>query len=229
MAAASRSLRSRAGPDRKRVKSMEPFTILRAVAAPLDVAKIDTGMIMPGRYSRKYRRPGHPDYAEGFLHDLRFDANDQMREDFVLNQPAYQGAEILVTATDFGCGSSRETAAYAVLDYGLRALIGPSFGDIFNSNCLQNGILVVVLTQAEVSELWRQLGKRPGAPVGIDLERQDVTAPDGEVYRFDIDPTRKKRLLGGLDDVAVTMEYIPQLERFEHRYASEMSWLAPII
>ncbi len=208
---------------------MEPFTVLNAVAVPLDIAQIDTGMIMPGRYSRKYRRPGHPDYAEGFLHDLRFDADNNPRADFVLNVPEYQGAKILVTAADFGCGSSRETAAYAVLDYGLRALIGPSFGDIFNANCLQNGILVVVLPQATVSELWRQLREQPGARITIDLEKQTVTAPRGETYTFDIDPTRRKRLLLGLDDVGVTMEYLPQIEAFEERYRREMSWLAPII
>jgi 3-isopropylmalate/(R)-2-methylmalate dehydratase small subunit len=208
---------------------MEPFTVLNAPAAPVDIAKIDTGMIMPGRYSRKYRRPGHPDYAEGFLHDLRFDAGNNPRADFVLNFPEYQGAKILVTAADFGCGSSRETAAYAVLDYGIRALIGPSFGDIFNANCLQNGILVVVLPQATVSELWRQLREQPGARITIDLQKQTVTAPRGETHTFDIDPTRRKRLLLGLDDVGVTMGYLPQIEAFEERYRREMSWLAPII
>lgn len=208
---------------------MEPFTVLNAIAVPLDIPKIDTGMIMPGRYSRKYRRPGHPDYAEGFLHDLRFDANNDPRADFVLNFPEYQGAQILVTAADFGCGSSRETAAYAVLDYGFRALIGPSFGDIFNGNCLQNGILVVVLPQATISELWRQLREQPGARITVDLKKQRVIAPQGETYTFDIDPTRKKRLLLGLDDVGVTMEYLPQIEAFEERYRREMSWLAPII
>ncbi len=208
---------------------MEPFTVLNAIAAPLDIPKIDTGMIMPGRYSRKYRRPGHPDYAEGFLHDLRFDADNNPRADFVLNVPEYQEAKILVAAADFGCGSSRETAAYAVLDYGLRALIGPSFGDIFNGNCLQNGILVVVLPQEAVSELWRQLREQPGARIIIDLEKQMVTAPRGDTYAFDIEPTRKKRLLLGLDDVGVTMEYMSKIEVFEERHRKVLSWLAPII
>ena len=208
---------------------MNPFTVLTAIAAPLDVAKIDTGMIMPGRFNRKYRRPGHPDYADGFLHDLRFDSKDQPRPDFVLNHPAYQGAEILVTAADFGCGSSRETAAYAVLDFGLRALIGPSFGDIFNSNCLQNGILVVTQPQEVVADLWRQLGQSPGATVTIDLENQIIVAPNGDRHAFDIDPTRKKRLLLGLDDIGVTLQYTAELEAFENRHRREMTWLAPII
>lgn len=208
---------------------MTPFTTLSAVAVPLDVAKIDTGMIMPGRFSRKYRRPFHPDYAEAFLYDLRFDASEKLRPEFVLNRPEYQGARIMVTAADFGCGSSRETAAYAVLDYGLKALIGPSFGEIFQANCLQNGILIVVLQQDMVSELWRQLLATPGSTVTIDLERQEVKAPEGQVYGFDIDPTRKRRLLLGQDDIDVTMEYQTQLEAFEEAYREEMTWLAPIL
>src|SRR5688572_30164552 len=132
---------------------MTPFTTLTAVAAPLDIAKIDTGMIAPGRFQRIRRRPGHADYADVFLHDLRSDEDAQPRADFVLNQPAYLGARILVTGPDFGCGSSRESAAYSVLDFGVRALIGPSFGDVFVGNCMQNGIVPVVLPIAAVQEI----------------------------------------------------------------------------
>lgn len=205
---------------------MQPLTTLTAVAAPLDIAKIDTGMIIHTRYNRKYRRPGHADYAEAFLHDLRFDEHDRPRPDFVLNLPAYQGAQILVTAADFGCGSSREGAAYAVLDYGIRVLIGPSFGDIFAGNCLQNGVLPVVLAQDTIDLLWKQLRDRPGARINVDLERQTVTDPAGAQYRFDIDTTRKERLLLGLDDVGVTLRHLPEIEAFETRYYSEMTWLA---
>src|SRR6185503_17314002 len=134
---------------------MEPFTTLTAIAAPLDIAKIDTGMIAPGRFQRIRRRPGHRDYADVFLHDLRFDENGAPRPDFVLNHPAYRGARILVTGGDFGCGSSRESAAYAVLDYGVRAVIGPSFGDVFVGNCMQNGVVPAVLPEAAVHSLWR--------------------------------------------------------------------------
>src|ERR1041385_5285472 len=123
---------------------MEPFTTVSAVAVPLDIAKIDTGMIIPVRFHRMRRRPGVADYANAFLHDLRFDEHDNPRPDFVLNRPANRGARILVTGPDFGCGSSRESAAYAALDYGLRALVGPGFGDVFALNCMQNGILPVV-------------------------------------------------------------------------------------
>jgi len=204
---------------------MQPLTTLTAIAAPLDIAKIDTGMIIHTRFNRKYRRPGHADYAEAFLHDLRFDEQGRPQPDFVLNQPPYQGAQILVTAADFGCGSSREGAAYAVLDYGIRVLIGPSFGDIFTANCLQNGVLPVVLPQEAVTALWKQLRDRPGTRLTVDLENQTVTDPSGPRYRFEIDPTRKERLLLGLDDVGVTLRHLPEIEAFEARYRSEMAWL----
>src|SRR5690242_6804912 len=136
---------------------MTPFTILTAIAAPLEIAKIDTGMIVPGRFQRIRRRPGHADYANVFLHDLRFDGNDNPRGDFVLNKPEYARAQIIVTGPDFGCGSSRESAAYALLDYGIRALIGPSFGDVFVGNCMQNGIAPIVLPITVVQSLWAQL------------------------------------------------------------------------
>ena len=204
---------------------MHPFTTLTAVAAPLDIAKIDTGMIAPGRFQRIRRRPGHADYADVFLHDLRFDENDQPRADFVLNQPAYLGARILVTGPDFGCGSSRESAAYSVLDFGVRALIGPSFGDVFVGNCMQNGIVPVVLPIAAVQEIWRQLKAAPGATMTVDLDAQTVTAPDGAVHRFDIDPTRRERLLKGLDDVGVTFEHLPAIEAFERDNERRKPWL----
>src|SRR5580704_3310308 len=139
---------------------MQPCTVLTAVAAPLEIASVDTGMILPGRYMRRHRRPGH-DYGEAFLYDLRFDDAGGLRPEFVLNDPAYREAKILVTDRDFGCGSSREGAAFAVMDYGLRALVGPSFGEIFQVNCLQNGVLAISLAEAVVRDLWRQLRERP--------------------------------------------------------------------
>src|SRR5215510_13130787 len=162
---------------------MQPFTVLTAVAAPLPIAKIDTGMILPGRYMRRHRRPGH-DYAEAFLYDLRFDDTGRPRDDFVLNAPAYRDARILVTDADFGCGSSREGAAFAVMDYGLQALVGPSFGEIFQVNCIQNGILAVTLPEAAIHDLWRQLKERPGAQLTIDLPHQTVIAPNKTAHSF---------------------------------------------
>ena len=175
---------------------MQPFTTLTAVAAPLDIAKLDTGMIVPGRFQRLPRRPGHADYARVFLHDLRFDALEKPRAEFILNQPVYQGAQVLVTGPDFGCGSSRESAAFATLDYGVRALIGASFGDVYRGNCLQSGVLTIVLPPDVVAKLMRDLQAEPGARVTVNLERQEVHAPDGAVHNFDIDAARKEIMDG---------------------------------
>ncbi|WP_233838402.1 3-isopropylmalate dehydratase small subunit [Paraburkholderia sp. ZP32-5] len=203
---------------------MKPFVTLTAVAAPVEIAKIDTGMILPGRYMRRHRRPGH-DYSEAFLHDLRFDEKEQPRADFSLNEPAYQGCEILVTDADFGCGSSREGAAYAVLDFGLRALIGPSFGDIFFANCLQNGVLPIVLPYPAIHALWRQLRANPGASITIDLPAQFVIAPDGSTFEFDINALRKQRLIDGVDDIDVTLGYVEAIDAFETARRAAMPWL----
>src|SRR5262249_19709328 len=170
--------------------AMPPFTTRTAVAAPLEIAKIDTGMILPGRYMRRHRRPGH-DYGEAFLYDLRFDAAGRPRPDFVLNDPVYRDAKILVSDGDFGCGSSREGAAFAVMDFGLRALVGPSFGEIFQVNCIQNGVLAITLEAAIIRDLWRQLRERPGAELTIDLPNQRVIAPDRTAHPFEISPLRK--------------------------------------
>jgi 3-isopropylmalate/(R)-2-methylmalate dehydratase small subunit len=203
---------------------MQPFTVLTAVAAPLEIAKIDTGMILPGRYMRRHRRPGH-DYGEAFLYDLRFDDGGRPRADCVLNMPAYRDAQILVTAGDFGCGSSREGAAFAVMDYGLRALVGPSFGEIFQGNCIQNGILAVTLAEAAIHEIWRQLKEQPGAQLTIDLPNQVVIAPDKTPHAFDISPLRKDRLVRGIDDIDVTLQYRDAIESFESRRRAAIPWL----
>jgi 3-isopropylmalate/(R)-2-methylmalate dehydratase small subunit len=203
---------------------MLAFTVLTAVATPLEVAKIDTGMILPGRFMRRHRRPGH-DYAEAFLHDLRFDGKGRLRDDCTLNMPAYRDAEILVTDSDFGCGSSREGAAYAALDYGLRALVGPSFGEIFHVNCLQNGVLVVVLPEAVIHDIWRQLRQQPGTKMTIDLPNQSLTAPDQSTYPFEISPLRKDRLVRGIDDIDVTLQYADAIESFEAKRRVALPWL----
>ena len=203
---------------------MQPFTVLTSVAAPLEIAKIDTGMILPGRYMRRHRRPGH-DYAEAFLHDLRFDDQGRPNADFPTNQPAYRDAKILVTAADFGCGSSREGAAFAVKDFGLKALIGPSFAEIFEGNCVQNGIAVITLPEATIREIWRQLRAKPGAQLTIDLPDQTVITPDGPAHHFDISPLRKDRLTRGIDDIDVTLEYRVSIEAFETRRRALLPWL----
>jgi 3-isopropylmalate/(R)-2-methylmalate dehydratase small subunit len=203
---------------------MEPFTVLTAVAAPLEIASIDTGMILPGRYMRRHRRPGH-DYGEAFLYDLRFDETGRPRADFVLNDPAYRDAKILVTDRDFGCGSSREGAAFAALDFGLRALVGPSFGEIFQVNCIQNGILAITLAETIVQDLWRQLRERPSAEMTIDLPNQTLIAPDHSAHAFEISPLRKDRLVRGIDDIDVTLEYRDAIESFEAKRRAAMPWL----
>jgi 3-isopropylmalate/(R)-2-methylmalate dehydratase small subunit len=203
---------------------MQPFTVLTAVAAPLQIASIDTGMILPGRYMRRHRRPGH-DYGEAFLYDLRFDETGQPRADFVLNDPVYCNAKILVTDRDFGCGSSREGAAFAVMDFGLRALVGPSFGEIFQVNCIQNGVLAITLAETIVQDLWRQLRERPGAEMTIDLPNQSLIAPDCSAHVFEISPLRKDRLVRGIDDIDVTLEYRDAIESFEAKRRAAMPWL----
>ena len=156
---------------------MHPFTVLTAVAAPLEIAKIDTGMILPGRFMRRHRRPGH-DYGEAFLHDLRFD-DKASPAPISVQHAGLSRCENPRHRQDFGCGSSREGAAFAVMDFGLRALVGPSFGEIFQVNCMQNGILAVTLPEAAIHDLWRQLREKPGAEITIDLPNQTVIAPDG--------------------------------------------------
>jgi 3-isopropylmalate/(R)-2-methylmalate dehydratase small subunit len=203
---------------------MQPFAVLTAVAAPLEFPHIDTGMILPGRYMRRHRRPGH-DYGEAFLYDLRFDEAGKPRADFILNEPAYRNAKILITDRDFGCGSSREGAAFAVLDYGLRALVGPSYGEIFQVNCIQNGILAITLDESVVHELWHQLRANSGAEITIDLPDQVVIAPDGKRHAFDISLLRKERLLRGIDDIDVTLEHLEKIERFEAARRTKQPWL----
>jgi 3-isopropylmalate/(R)-2-methylmalate dehydratase small subunit len=203
---------------------MQPFTVMIAVAAPLEIASVDTGMILPGRYMRRHRRPGH-DYGEAFLYDLRFDATGQARADFVLNDPVYQNAKILVTDRDFGCGSSREGAVFAVMDFGLRALVGPSFGEIFQVNCIQNGILAITLAETIVQDLWLQLRERPGVEMTIDLPNQSLIAPDRIAHAFEISPLRKDRLVRGIDDIDVTLEYRDAIENFEAKRRAAMPWL----
>ncbi|MEI8036071.1 MAG: 3-isopropylmalate dehydratase small subunit [Betaproteobacteria bacterium] len=204
---------------------MQPFTTFKSVAAPLPIAKIDTGVIVPGRFMRLRRRPGQADYAHVFLHDLRFLDNGAPRVDFVLNEAAYQGAGILVTGPDFGCGSSREGAAYAVLDFGVRALIGPSFGDVFVGNCMQNGIVTVVLPLPEIKAMWQQLQQKPGSQIEVNLVHQKVLGPDGRVYPFEFDQTRKQRLLQGLDDIGVTLTHLDRIESFEAQYRLKKRWI----
>ena len=202
---------------------MQPFTELTAVAAPLELANIDTDKIIPARFLRKLREPGYEKLA---FHDIRYDADGKDRPDFVLNQAPYRNAKILVAGANFGCGSSREAAVYVLFDYGIRSVIAPSFGDIHYGNELQNGMLPVVLPDATCQKLRQQLRDQPGAQIGVDLESQTVTGPDGVTYHFDIDANHKERLLKGLDDIGLVMQNIKEIEAFEKKHHGELSWLA---
>lgn len=204
---------------------MRPFTKLTAVAAPLDMANVDTDKIIPARFLRK-PRTATAGYDPYLFYDLRFDAEGRERPEFVLNQPAYRGAGILVAGANFGCGSSREGAVYALLDYGIRCVIAPSFGDIHYANELQNGMLPAILPEETCRMLRQQLRQKPGAQITVDLESQTVTAPDGAVHRFEIDPGAREKLLKGLDEVAQVLEHLPEIEAFEKRHHGEMPWLA---
>ena len=202
---------------------MQPFTIITAVAAPLEMANINTDRIIPARFLSRARGP---DYGKLAFHDIRFDADGTEKQDFVLNQAPYRAAKILVTGANFGCGSSRETAVYALYDFGIRAVIAPSFGDIHYANELQNGMLPVVLPGETVQKLSQDLRARPGAEVTIDLEKQNVTGPDGVVHHFDIDSNYRERLLKGLDDIELVLQHRDVIETFEERYHIERPWLA---
>ena len=201
---------------------MQPFTKLTAVAAPFDLENVDTDKIVPARYLRKPREGG---YGQYLFRDLRFDADGSERPGFFLNQTPWRSARILVAGANFGCGSSREAAVYALMDFGIRSVIASSFGDIHYGNELQNGMLPVILPEETCRALREQLHASPGAHVTVDLETQQVIAPDGASHRFEIDPVYRERLLKGLDDVALILRHLPEIEAFEKRHHGAMPWL----
>jgi 3-isopropylmalate/(R)-2-methylmalate dehydratase small subunit len=204
---------------------MKPFTTLIAIAAPMEMANVDTDRVIPVRFLRKLRsdKAGYDPYL---FHDMRFDNDGREKPDFVLNQPAYRSAGILVAGANFGCGSSREGAVYALLDYGIRAVIAPSFGDIHYANELQNGMLPVTLPEEICRGLRDQLRAKPGATLAIDLPAQTVVDTEGTAHPFTIDPVYKERLLKGLDDIGLVLENTPAIETFEHDYHAQRPWLA---
>ena len=180
---------------------MEPFKPLQAVAAPLAVPNIDTDQIIPARFLWRKRSEG---WGHLLFNDLRFNDDGSPRAHYVLTRPEYRDAQILVADRNFGCGTSREHAVWALYDYGIRTVIAPSFGDIFFNNSLQNGLLPVVLPDTTVAALLAALEQAPGTQIGIDLAAQHVSAPDGALHGFEIDPFRKECLLAGADEVAFT-------------------------
>ena len=200
---------------------MQPFTKLEGVAAPLPLVNIDTDMIIPKQYLKTIKRTG---LGKGLFAELRFDEKGNPNPDFVLNKPAYKDAQILVTGENFGCGSSREHAPWALLDFGIRCVIATSFADIFYNNCFQNGILPIVVKPDELEKLMDDAERGANARLTIDLESQTISGPDGGTIRFDIDPNRKHRLLNGLDDIGLTLEKAPKIADYEAKLADARPW-----
>ncbi len=204
---------------------MEPFTKLASTVLPLRLANVDTDQLQPGRFLRKPRSDGYDNYL---FHDLRRNADGSLRDDFPLNQPQFAGAEILVADRNFGGGSSREGAVYALADSGFRCIIAPSFGDIFRSNCAKNGLLPIVLPIETIERIWAMAEADPSAPLTVDLERQTVRlANDPESFGFDIDPFVKECLVGGKDDIDLTLAHADTLATFEADYAGAYPWRTP--
>ncbi len=202
---------------------MEPFTVLTAVAAPVDLPNVDTDRIIPARFLRKPQ--GAAGYDRFFFHDARFNPDGSAIPEFVLNQPAYGKARILVTAENFGCGSSREAAVWAHAAYGIRAVIGPSFGDIFFNNCTKNGVLAVVLPAPTCAAMRALLHATPGATMTVVLETQRVVDAAGLAHAFEIDVFRKHALLTGQDDIELTLGYQSAMAAFERCERAETPWL----
>ena len=202
---------------------MDKFTKLTGIAAPLPLRNIDTDMIIPKQFLKTIKRTG---LGKSLFYEMRFDnATGKEVADFVLNKPAYRKAEILVTGDNFGCGSSREHAPWALLDFGIRCVIAPSFADIFYNNCFQNGILPIHLAQSEVDKLMDDANRGSNATVSIDLEKQEIRGPDGGVITFEIDPFRKHCLLAGLDNIGLTLEKSKAIKAFEDKAATARPWL----
>ncbi|TAN04491.1 MAG: 3-isopropylmalate dehydratase small subunit [Rhizobiaceae bacterium] len=200
---------------------MDKFTKLTAVAAPLPIVNIDTDMIIPKDYLKTIKRTG---LGKGLFAEKRYNDDGSENPDFVLNKPAYRKAQILVAGDNFGCGSSREHAPWALLDFGIRCVISTSFADIFYNNCFKNGILPVVVSPEDLEKLMDDASRGANATLTVDLEAQEIRGPDGGVITFDIDEFRRHCLLNGLDDIGLTMKKVPAIDRFEKSAAESRPW-----
>ena len=210
---------------------MRPFTKHTGIAAPLDLANIDTDMIIPKQFLKSIKRTG---FGKNLFDELRYQDEGQpdqdctgrpLREDFVLNQARYQGSSILLARKNFGCGSSREHAPWALDDYGMRSVIAPSFADIFYNNCFKNGLLPIVLTEEEVDQLFKEVEANEGYELTIDLEAQKVIAPSGAEFSFEVDAFRKHCLLNGLDDIGLTLQESDAIKAYEEQRIKTAPWL----
>src|SRR5499425_1455556 len=202
---------------------MDKFTVLTGVAAPLQIRNVDTDMIIPKQFLKTIKRSG---LGKSLFYEMRYDPETGKElPDFVLNKPQYRKATILVAGDNFGCGSSREHAPWALLDFGIRCVIATDFADIFYNNCFKNGILPIKLPQAEVDKLMDDANRGANAIISVDLEKQEIRGPDGGCINFEIDAFRKHCLLNGLDDIGLTLEKTPAIESFEAQNRAQQPWL----
>ena len=201
---------------------MEKFTQLTGVAAPLPIINVDTDMIIPKQYLKTIKRTG---LGSALFSEMRYNDDGSENTEFVLNKPAYRQAKIIVAGDNFGCGSSREHAPWALLDFGVRCVISTSFADIFYNNCFKNGILPIVVTPEQLALLMDDADRGSNATVTVDLESQTIKGPDGGTLHFDIDPARKQVLLEGLDDIASTLKSDAKIGGFESKIAAERPWI----
>lgn len=204
---------------------MQPFTTLTAIAAPLPMMNVDTDKIIPARFLKTIKRTG---LGVHLFDTLRYDADGKERPDFVLNQGPYRRAEILIAHENFGCGSSREHAPWALLDFGIRCVIAPDFADIFHNNTFKNGILPIRLPREICDQLMEDAKQGDNARITIDLAEQVVVRPNGEKIPFEIDPFRKHLLLNGLDDIGQTLQHAPSIDSYETKQKTEKSWMPGI-
>jgi 3-isopropylmalate/(R)-2-methylmalate dehydratase small subunit len=201
---------------------MEKFTVLEGVAAPMKLVNVDTDMIIPKQYLKTIQRTG---LGKGLFSEMRYLDDGAENPAFVLNQPAYRASKILVAGDNFGCGSSREHAPWALLDFGIRCVISTSFADIFYNNCFKNGILPIVVSKDDLDKLFDDAERGANATLTIDLPAQEIRGPDGGVVKFEIDPFRKRCLVEGLDDIGLTLEKAPAIDQYEATKGAERPWL----
>jgi len=201
---------------------MQKFTKLSGIAAPLPLVNIDTDMIIPKQFLKTIKRSG---LGANLFDEMRFDRQGNEIPDFVLNKPQYREAQILVAGDNFGCGSSREHAPWAIADFGITCVISPSFADIFYNNCFKNGILPIALPQEQVDVLMKDAEKGSNARIEVDLEAQTITSSDGEVFTFEVDEFKKHCLLNGLDDIGLSLEKVASIDRFEAKAGAERPWV----
>jgi 3-isopropylmalate/(R)-2-methylmalate dehydratase small subunit len=203
-------------------RAMEAFKKLDGIAAPLDMINVDTDMIIPKQFLKTIHRTG---LGKALFDEMRFNTDGSEKPEFVLNKPAYRKAQILVAGENFGCGSSREHAPWALLDFGIRCVIAPSFADIFYNNCFKNGILPITLPQADVDKLMDDAARGSNARISIDLESQEIRGPDGGMIKFEVDAFRKQCLMNGWDDIGLTLRSEDKISAYEQVHKVQAPWV----